>query len=83
MIPAKRLETSQAYAGDGVIPAKMETSQAAGDGVIPAKRLETSQAYAGDGVIPAKRLETSQAYAGDGVIPAKRWRHLRHMQEMG
>ena len=40
MIPAKRLETSQAYAGDGV---------------IPAKRLETSQAYAGDGVIPAKR----------------------------
>ena len=22
MIPAKRLETSQAYAGDGVIPAK-------------------------------------------------------------
>ena len=41
MIPAKRLETSQAYAGDGV---------------IPAKRLETSQAYAGDGVIPAKRI---------------------------
>ena len=34
----------------------METYQAyAGGGVIPAKRLETSQAYAGDGVIPAKR----------------------------
>ena len=76
MIPAKRWRHLRH--GDGV------TSQAyAGDGVIPAKRLETSQAYAGDGVIPAKRLETSQAYAGDGVIPAKRWRHLRHMQEMG
>ena len=62
----------------------METSQAyAGDGVIPAKRWRHLRHMQEMGVIPAKRLETSQAYAGDGVIPAKRWRNLRHMQEMG